>query len=62
MDWTIDKKREVARDLVNFNYISYLALDENKIVGFMSLVKKLASNRMILDLFQFNKGGMINED
>lgn len=55
MDWTINKKREVARDLVDCNYISYLALEENKIVGFMSLVKKLASNRMILDLIQVDQ-------
>ena len=38
MDWSIDKKREVALDLVDSKYISYLALEEGKIIGFMSLV------------------------
>lgn len=55
MDWTIDKKREVARALVDCNYISYLAFEENKIVGFMSLVKKTVSDRMILDLIQVDQ-------
>lgn len=55
MDWGIDKKREVAHELVDSNYISYLALEEDRIVGFMSLVKKLMSERMILDLIQVDK-------
>lgn len=55
MDWSIDKKREVALDLVDSNYISYLALEEGKIIGFMSLVKKLISERIILDLIQVDK-------
>ena len=40
---------------VDNNYISYLALEEGKIIGFMSLVKKLISERMILDLIQVDK-------
>ena len=55
MDWSIDKKKEVAHDLVDGNYISYLAFEEDRIVGFMSLVKKLVSGRMILDLIQVDK-------
>ena len=55
MDWSLDKKREVAHDLVDSNYISYLALEGDRIVGFMSLVKELISERMILDLIQVDK-------
>ena len=55
MDWSIDKKREVALDLVDSKYISYLALEEGKIIGFMRLVKELISERMILDLIQVDK-------
>lgn len=55
MDWTIDKKKEVARDLVDCNYISYLALEDNRIIGFMSLVKKTVSDRMILGLIQVDQ-------
>ena len=53
--WSIDKKREVAQDLVDSNYISYLTLEEDRIVGFMSLVKNLVAERMILDLIQVDK-------
>lgn len=55
MDWSIDKKRDVALDLVDSKYISYLALREGKIIGFMSLVKELISERMILDLIQVDQ-------
>jgi len=52
MDWNIDKKREVAKDLTDNAYIAYLALEEDRIVGFMSLVKELVYEQMILDLIQ----------
>lgn len=52
MDWSIEKKREVAKDLMDNAYISYLALVEEEIIGFVSLVKELVSERMILDLIQ----------
>ena len=52
MDWSIDKKHEVAKDLTDNAYISYLALEGEKIIGFLSLVKELVSERMILDLIQ----------
>ena len=55
MDWSIDKKREVAKDLTDNAYISYLALEEDRIVGFMSLVKELVYERMILDLIQVDQ-------
>ncbi len=55
MDWSIDKKREVANDLIDNAYISYLALEGDRIVGFMSLVKALTDERMILDLIQVDK-------
>lgn len=55
MDWNIDKKREVAKDLTDNAYISYLALEEDRIIGFMSLVKELVSERMILDLIQVDQ-------
>lgn len=55
MDWSIDKKREVARELLDSDYISYLALEEDRIVGFISLVKELISERMILDLIQVDR-------
>ncbi|MBR3823930.1 MAG: GNAT family N-acetyltransferase [Lachnospiraceae bacterium] len=55
MDWSIDKKREVAQDLRDSAYISYLAIEEDRIIGFMSLVKELVAERMILDLIQVDR-------
>lgn len=55
MDWSLDKKREIARELVDGAYISYLALEDDRIVGFLSLVRQLVSDRMILDLIQVDK-------
>ena len=55
MDWSIDRKREVAHKLIDSEHISYLALEEDRIVGFVSLVKELISGRMILDLIQVDK-------
>lgn len=55
MDWSIDRKREVAQKLIDSEHISYLALEEDRIVGFVSLVKNLISERMILDLIQVDK-------
>ncbi len=55
IDWSLDKKREVTHDLICSNYISYFALEGDRIVGFMSIVKKLISKRMILDVIQVDK-------
>ena len=49
-DWNLEKKREVARDISSEDYITYLALDENRVVGFIGLKKKLVDNYMILDM------------
>ena len=52
MDWSLEKKREVACDLADIKYISYLAIADDIIIGFMSLVKELHVNRMIMDVIQ----------
>lgn len=52
MDWSLAKKREVACDLADNKYISYLVIEDHTIIGFMSLVKKLYNTRMIMDVIQ----------
>ena len=49
-DWSLEKKREVARDIVSDDYISYAALDEEKVAGFIGLKKQLVDSYMILDM------------
>ena len=39
-DWTLEKKREVAKDIVSKDYISYIAFDDDKVVGFIGLKKQ----------------------
>lgn len=57
MDWSIDKKREVAKDLMDDStYISYIASEGDKIIGFVSLVRKMTDDRrMIFDVIQVDK-------
>lgn len=53
MDWSPERKREVANELLSGNYIAYAAFDENrKIVGFMGLAKNLVGDYMILEMIQ----------
>lgn len=51
-DWSIEKKRNVARDILSEDYISYLALDGEKAAGFIGLKRQLTEGYMILDLMQ----------
>lgn len=49
-DWSLDDKRRIAADICSGEYISYLALDEGVIAGFIGLKKKLNGDYMILDM------------
>lgn len=48
-DWDLNEKRLIARRISSDDYITYLALDNDKVVGFISLLKKLNGSYMILD-------------
>ena len=49
-DWNLERKREVARNISSEDYITYLALDDNRVIGFIGLKKKLVDDYMILDM------------
>ena len=49
-DWSLEKKRQIAADIVSDEYISYVALDHNRVVGFIGLKKRLYNGYMILDM------------
>jgi len=55
MDWSLERKREVAADLLSHENISYAAYDSGRIVGFVSVVKKLIGHRMVLDMIQVDR-------
>lgn len=49
-DWTLEEKREKARNLCKSDCTAYLALDGEKTVGFIGLLKELIDEYMILDM------------
>lgn len=51
-DWSLEKKREAARDISSNDFISYVALDGDKTAGFIGLKKQLTDSYMIVDLMQ----------
>ena len=55
-DWTLEKKREVAKDICSDEYISYIALDDDKVVGFIGLKRQLFGDYMILDMMHTSAG------
>ena len=55
MDWSLDHKREVAADLKSDDYIAYAVWENEKIIGFVSVGKKLKGHRMVLDIIQVDR-------
>ena len=51
-DWDMEKRRSVAKDISSEDYITYLAIDNDEVVGFIGLKKDLIEPYMILDLMQ----------
>ena len=49
-DWDLNKKRSVAKKICNDEYITYIALENDKVIGFIALLKKLNGPYMILDM------------
>ncbi len=54
-DWSLDKKRQIAEDIKSNEYISYLALDDGQVIGFIGLIKRLNNEYMILDLMHVSQ-------
>lgn len=49
-DWTFEQKRRIAKNIRSKEYISYVAIDEGKVMGFIGLKKQLINEYMILDM------------
>jgi len=52
MDWSLEKKREVARDMLSDDHISYIAKVQDRILGFVSAFRELTEGYMVVDLVQ----------
>ena len=55
MDWSLEHKWEVAADLKSGDYIAYAVWENEKIIGFVSVAKKLTGHRMVLDIIQVDR-------
>lgn len=51
-DWDMEKRRSVAKDISSDDYITYLAIDNDEVVGFIGLKKDLVESFMVLDVMQ----------
>ena len=51
-DWDIEERRSVARDISSDDYITYLAVENDEVVGFIGLKKDPVGTYMILDQMQ----------
>ncbi len=49
-DWDLSQKRYIAKRISSSEYISYIALDNDKVIGFISLLNSLNGPYMILDM------------
>lgn len=52
MDWSPEKKREVASELLSDSCIAYLAIERDRIIGFASVSKTKVDGYMIAELIQ----------
>lgn len=55
MDWSLERKRQVAADLLSDKCIAYAATEGERIIGFVSVFKKLVGHRMVLDIIQVDR-------
>ena len=55
MDWSLEHKRKVAANLKSDDCIAYAVWENEKVIGFVSVVKKLAGCRMVLDMIQVDR-------
>ena len=51
-DWNMEKRRSVAKDISGDDYVTYLAIENDEVVGFIGLKKELIESYMILDMMQ----------
>ncbi len=51
-DWDLNKKRSAAKLISSDMYIAYIALQNEKVIGFIGLLRQLKGPYMILDMMQ----------
>jgi len=49
-DWDLTTRRRIARNISSPDYITYIAIENDEVIGFIGLKKQLVGKRMILDM------------
>lgn len=47
-DWTVSEKRKIASDISQKDRVTYLAIYNNKVIGFVSFLGETQENRLIM--------------
>ena len=55
MDWSLEHKRKVAANLKSDDCIAYAVWENEKVIGFVSVMKALIGCRMVLDIIQVDR-------
>ena len=55
MDWSLEHKRKVAADLKSDECVAYTVWENEKVIGFVSVMKALNGSRMVLDIIQVDR-------
>ena len=55
MDWSLEHKRKVAANLKSAECIAYAVWENEKVIGFVSVMKALIGSRMVLDIIQVDR-------
>ena len=55
MDWSLEHKRKVATNLKSDDCIAYAVWENEKVIGFVSVMKALIGCRMVLDIIQVDR-------
>jgi len=55
MDWSLEHKRKVAANLKSDECIAYAVWENEKVIGFVSVMKALIGSRMVLDIIQVDQ-------
>lgn len=55
-DWSPERKRMIAETISGSGYITYLALENGRVIGFVAMKKQLTDGYMILDMMHVSAG------
>lgn len=54
-DWSIERKREKAREILSGRYVTYCAFLDGRVIGEIMLVPELNKGRLIIDSFHVSE-------